>query len=473
MDGTPSRNKTLIKNTLIISIGKLGTSVISFFLLPFYTAVLEPSEYGVQELITTVTWILSIIFGLQLSQGVYRFLLDTRNDKEKSSTIVTNVIVVFILGVIILTILFFLSELIFHPPYIWYVYILTILYMFFPIGQEILRGENHYVEYALIGFILTAIALVLNILFVLHFHMGVRGLLFSSIISYTVLSIVLFFRCGLIKKFSIKKVNRNIIKEILAYSLPLVPNELSWWVIKGSDRIILSIILGVAANGIMSVAHKFPAAFILFYNYFNTSWIETVVLHLKDDDHEEYISNTVNFVLRFILCLGIGVIAVMPFIFPIMVNSQYDEAYNQIPIFMLATLFNVLVGLTSGLYVAKKNTQRVAQTAVMAAIINIVIHLATIKWIGIYAASVSSLCAFAYFGLFRAIDSQKYCKIKYDIRFCIMWGVLLLFVLVSYYLKSQLIQIVALALVILFSLITNRKIFSKIASNLKVKKINK
>lgn len=473
MSITTTRNKTLIKNTLIISIGKLGTSGISFFLLPLYTAVLEPSEYGVQELITTVTWILSIIFGMQLSQGGYRFLLDARNDKEKSSTVVTNVIFVFLLGGTILTILFFITDLFFHPPYIWYVYILTVLYMFFPIGQEILRGENHYIEYALIGFILTASALILNILFVLHYHMGVRGLLLSSIISYIVLSIVLFFRCSLIKNFSIKKINRSTIQEILAYSLPLVPNELSWWVIKGSDRIILSIILGVAANGVMSVAHKFPAAFILFYNYFNASWIETVVLHLKDDDHEEYISNTVNFVLRFILCLGIGVIAIMPFVFPIMVNSQYIEAYNQIPIFMIATLFNVVVGLTSGFYVANKNTQRVAQTAIMAAIINIIVHLATIKWIGIYAASISSLCAFVFFGLFRVIDSQKYCKIRYAVRFYILWGILLLFVLVSYYTKIKIIQICFLIVVIFFSLISNRRIFSKLLSKIKSNKSKK
>lgn len=47
-------------------------------------------------------------------------------------------------------------------------------------------------------------------------------------------------------------------------------------------------------------------------------------------------------------------IVFMPFIFPIMINKQYFDAYYQIPILMIAVLFQVVVGLYSAIYVALK-----------------------------------------------------------------------------------------------------------------------
>ena len=49
-----SRTKELAKNTAIISIGRVGTQLVSFFLLPLYTAKLATSEYGNVDFVTTL-----------------------------------------------------------------------------------------------------------------------------------------------------------------------------------------------------------------------------------------------------------------------------------------------------------------------------------------------------------------------------------------------------------------------------------
>ena len=49
-----SRAKYLLKNTGIFAIGALGTRVISFFLVPFYTYILSTEEYGTVDLIFTL-----------------------------------------------------------------------------------------------------------------------------------------------------------------------------------------------------------------------------------------------------------------------------------------------------------------------------------------------------------------------------------------------------------------------------------
>ena len=97
-------------------------------------------------------------------------------------------------------------------------------------------------------------------------------------------------------------------------------------------------------------------------------------------------------------------IACMLFVFPILVNVKYQTGYGLVPISIMATLFNVVVGLVSVVYVAKKNTKAIAQTSVMAALINISVHLLLIKHLGLYAAVLSSLIAFLSMSFLRVAD---------------------------------------------------------------------
>ena len=87
-----SRNRRLLKNTFIISIGKLGTSAVSFLLLPLYTKVLTPGEYGIHDLLGTIQTILGICFGLQLANCIYRFLIESRQNQENIKKIISNVL---------------------------------------------------------------------------------------------------------------------------------------------------------------------------------------------------------------------------------------------------------------------------------------------------------------------------------------------------------------------------------------------
>ena len=77
-----SKEKTLVKNTFIISIGKICTQLITFFLLPVYTAYLSTEQYGIVDLLNTLVSFLLPIITLQLEQGAFRLLIDFRKDKE-------------------------------------------------------------------------------------------------------------------------------------------------------------------------------------------------------------------------------------------------------------------------------------------------------------------------------------------------------------------------------------------------------
>ena len=48
-------------------------------------------------------------------------------------------------------------------------------------------------------------------------------------------------------------------REMLHYSMPLVPSTLNWWVMGASNRYVIRFFIDNAANGIFAVANKFPS----------------------------------------------------------------------------------------------------------------------------------------------------------------------------------------------------------------------
>ena len=86
-----SRGKELIKNTAIVAVGKVCTKFLSFFLLPFYTAVLSTEEYGIVDLFNTYVSLLLPIIVFQIEDSLFRFLVDVRQKDEEKKKVISTV----------------------------------------------------------------------------------------------------------------------------------------------------------------------------------------------------------------------------------------------------------------------------------------------------------------------------------------------------------------------------------------------
>jgi O-antigen/teichoic acid export membrane protein len=122
---------------------------------------------------------------------------------------------------------------------------------------------------------------------------------------------------------------------------------------------------------------------------------------------------------------------------------------------MLAGFFNIVVGFYSAIYLAKKLTKQVMSTSVVAAIVNIIAHLALIYFIGLWAAAISSVIAFATMAIYRHYDMKKYVKITYEPG--IFVKILGLFAIVSafYYMGNIWASLAGLLVAILASIYLN------------------
>ena len=450
-----SRQKDLAKNTAILTVGKVCTQCISFFLLPLYTAILSAEDYGTFDLFVTYATLLLPLINWQLDQGLFRFMLDYRGNKDEQKKLFSTLLLSSTAQNIIYVILFICIEPFLKFENAYFLLLYVVLQVYNALFLQFVRGLGYSIKYTIASFISASATTVLNVIALVFLRMGLQGLFISTLTAQLLTLIYLVVSSRSWEYFSLKNARIGTFKKVGTYSIPLIPNNLAWWVVNASDRTIISHVLGTAANGIYSVANKFPNVFINFYNILNLSWTETVSLHYNDEDRDEFLTDTMTSLVKLFVAACLGIVACMPFVFPIMVNAKYNAAYNQILILMYAMLFRVLVGLYSCVYVAQKNAKKIAYTSISAAIINITVDLILINKIQVFAASLSTLVAFLSMFIVRYIDVNK--TVHMRIKKPIAVGSVLLSVMLigTYYCNNKVVQFVALCITAIYAVVTN------------------
>lgn len=469
-----NQKKQLVKNTIIIAIGKLSTQIISYILLPLYTAKLSPSEYGTYDFICTVSLFLCPIITLLMEESMFRFLIDAISKNEKKKIISQTVIYTF-LGTIIfipLAVLILNISTEYTGALIFAFIVFVISNIFIGLSNALARGLSKIKLYSFSNFILGIGTIILNIIFIVFLKAGAEGLLWANSIANIATALVIFYKLKLWK--FIGKYDKPLMKEMVKYSVPLVPNSISWNIINMSDRIILTQILGAASNGIYAMASKFPNIISVVYGYFYTAWKESAARISKENNKNKYYNSIYHDMKRLLFSVTICLIAVMPFAFPILINKTYDEAYIYIPIIMIATYYSNLSSYFGGIFSAYKDTKIMGTTTIGAAIINLIIDLLLVRTIGIYAACISTLIADLIIYIYRKNKLKKYIKLR-ELKFlgpCII----MIIICFAYYTKYMsfvpnilywILNIISLLIAITYSIVNNYNLIKPILNKLK------
>ena len=473
-----NQKKQLMKNTIIIAIGKLSTQIISYLLLPLYTSQLDPSEYGNYDFICTLSVFLCPIITLLMEESMFRYLIDA-DSKVQRKKIITQTIIYTFFGTVLFTII---AALImgfgtdYTAMYITAIITFVISNILIGLSNALSRGLGKIKLYSVSNFILGISTIILNIVFILALNAGAEGLLWANTIANAFTAIVIL---GILKlpKY-IGKIDKPLMKDMIKYSIPLVPNSISWSIINMSDRIILTQMVSSATNGIYAMANKFPNIINVLYGYFYTAWKESAAKIVKEDNKNQYYNSIYHDAKRFLYAVTICLIAVMPFAFPIFINEAYDEAYVYIPIVMIATYYSNLSSFYGGIFSAYKDTKIMGTTTIVAAVINLVIDLLLVNSLKIYAACFSTLIANLIVYFYRKKKLKKYLKLKE-----LKWQGPMLFLAIiclAYYAKYipgvgnnavllWTINVISLLIAVLYSLLNNWKFIKGIINTIKEK----
>ena len=406
-----SRTKALLKNTVILIVAKISTHVVSFFLLPIYTALLSTTEYGEIDLYTSLNMIILPFLTLQLENGLFRYFITADSEDERKQIISSGITMVGV-SVLIATALYYGITAFFPVRYRYYLYFYYLALTCTAVLMQVARAEGKIKVYSVSSFIASALAVGLNALFIAGFHWKVEGILMASIIAQSVSAIYILLTTNTVQNFKFSAVRKDSCSKLLKYSTPLVFNQVSSWVINYSDRLIIIRFLGIAANGIYAVANKFSNIMNTFFGLFNVAWTESVVRCMSDEDGEEYISSLFTLIFNAYLIVVTGIMNLLPFVYDRLINISYAPAYFHVPILLGAMFFSGMAATLGSIYIACKKTKSISVTTTTAAVCNIVVHLVLLKPAGLYAASLSTLVSFALLFLYRLVFIRNIFPLK-------------------------------------------------------------
>lgn len=411
-----SREGKLVKNTFILAVGTFFPKLAIFVALPILTAYFTKTEYGTYDLVVTLVSFVLPAATLQIQAAAFRFLIDVKENEEEKEKIISNIyIFVAVASVVVLTIAFLVLRK--QPITIRLAICLYYLFDIFSIvSRQIIRGLFRNIDYAISSIISGAGQIMFIILLVAGFKTGLAGGLAALAIAELLSTIYLLYRGKIYKYIKINKVEKEVIKELLGYSWPMVPNSLSQWVIHASDRLIITFFMGTAANAVYSVAYKIPSILSLAQTTFNMAWQENASISANDDDAAAYYSSMFKWLFNIIVGMMSILIGFTPILFKLFIRGDYVEAYNQIPILFMGMFFLCLSTFWGGIFVAMKKTKEVGTTTVIAAMLHLSINLTMIRIFGLYAASVACVIAYSLLCLMRAVRVQKIIKISYDVK---------------------------------------------------------
>lgn len=410
-------DKRLIKNSIIYTVASVLQKGILFLLLPVYTAFLSTSEYGILNVITSIISLLSALFLLSLQAAAARLNFLDKYANIRSQVWGTILVMILLNSLIMGSVFFLFRKELMCPlargiefyPFLFIALLTTIvnpLYLYFQTYLQTIQDAKRYAINMLTNFGIN-VSLILILLII--FNKGVLGILYANLITA-----ILFFLYS-IKAFLSKIkvcVSKNIVKEALKYSLPLLPHTTSSWVMAMVDKVLLNNILSASAAGVYSAGYQLGGAMNIVTSAVSQAYTPWFFQQVKKGEKgleeiflfAKYASMTFaliamlfSFVSKEVCCL--------------ILSDEYEEAY-------LVILFVAFGYVYFGLYVLYvatlflKKTYYVTGITFIAALSGIFFNLMLIPVLGMIGSGVSILISYFLTALLAWLLSY-YNKIKF------------------------------------------------------------
>ena len=433
----------------VYAIGNIGSKLITFLMVPLYTYfVHDTGDFGYYDVCLTVCLLLLPFFTLQLRDGAFRFLLDC-DDETQRRRIVSFVARTMASSLVITLLVAIVLALFTDIQHLGYAVGLLIAMSLQEVYSQVFRGLGNNRAFVMVG-ILSALGIgVFSVIFVAYLHWGIRGIFLANIIARLLALVLVEAKVRLITRHTswnirIGKVGRDIIR----YTLPLLPGSLCWWLTGSSDRLFVTHFLGLDVNGVYAVAIRFTGIINTLAIIFYQAWQETAILQYHSPDRDRFFSKMFNSYIFLLGIILVGYVFLLKVNYGWLVAPQYHQSLNYIyPLGLSAVLFALSAFFDMG-YQCAKDTSRTLPAIVLSAVINVILNFMLIKPLGVYGVILTQVITYTVLFTYRWHDMRRYFVLKSSSRSLVPVIVMLLSAIPFYYCDGIVINIAYMALAI-------------------------
>ncbi len=411
----------LAKSSLIYSFGGFGGTIVGVFLIPVYTRVFSPEEYGVAELVGTTVLFLNLFLLSGLDSATGRYYADTQEDQDRRLTASTAFMFLAAFSIAVAVFILCLSAdtsvLLFGKTHYSTLVMVAAaglpFYLIFSFCQNLLKFRFQPMAYIVAGTGCFMLQISLTIYLVAISKSGLLGIYIANLIAFAIFSVIGYWltRQSYSLIFSVKR-----LRELLSFGIPLVPLALAHYVMSYSGRFILKYYSDLHEVGLYGIGCRLASVISLLVFGFQNAWGPFVYATYKDKDAKQIFSKAYDY-LSTVVCVVILLLSLFAEeMLSIFATEPYRAAYKIFPLIggsIVAYTFGAYFSV--GIGIAKKNIHMTWAGSV-AAVIHLILNGALIPSMGMTGAALATLLSFVLLGAILMRISQKYYPIPYRLK---------------------------------------------------------
>lgn len=417
--------KQLTKDTAIYGISTILGRFLNFLLVPFYTHVFIPDQYGIISNYYAFIGLMNIIFlyGMDSAYLKYASQKEIGDEKDNFSTP--------FLSVVFSSVLFALAIVIFREPlvtflgaprdfsFVYYTAAILIVDSLAVIPFVALRLDRKAKKFSFIKVSNILLNVVLNLFFILKLKWGIESV-FVANIAASGLSLVLLIP-SIWKKLKFK-IHKDLYKHLVKFGLPYLPAGIGAMIVQVIDRPILAKLTDLKTVGIYQANYKLGIFMMLFVNMFQFAWQPFFMQNANEKDAKELFSKVLTY---FTISGGFILISLSLFIDNLVkiqifgraiIAPAYWGGLNIVPVVLLGYLFNgIYIVFTAGIFIKEKSNY-VPFIIGFAALLNIVVNFFAIPVFGIMGAAFATFISYFVMAAGFYFVTQKFYRIEYEYK---------------------------------------------------------
>lgn len=428
-----SKLKQLFGETFVYGLSSILGRVINFLLLPFYTRILAPQDYGVLNIVNTTFTIIWLLMVMALDSAAFVFFYDKPEDKERKSIFSSWFWSQFSLSLLVAAVLYIfsglLSKLFFHTDIYKLEFRLIAVILLVNVLPNIvwnwLRSFRKAKQTAFFTLTQSLILIGLNIWFIVGLGWGIKGFFWAQIISGGIMSLVALII--LRDWISFRFFNSELLRKMLRYSLPLVPTAIALWGLNSAGGYFLQAYRGETEVGLYQTGVTIAGMMTFVIGAFTQAW-GPFAMSIKDEyGAKEFYAKVFIIYMSIIGFLAMGVAIFASEILRLVTAPGYEKAHWVASILAFNTL---LVGLN---YIGAlgmnlvKDMRPFARAFIVGSGINLLLYLVGSRYLGKEGCALASLIANTGITVYIFWAAQKRTFIPYNFKKGWMIGFVCLF----------------------------------------------
>ncbi|MCS7029648.1 MAG: oligosaccharide flippase family protein [Bacteroidia bacterium] len=414
----------LLSQTAFYGISSLLGRLLNYLLVPLYTRVLEPSEYGiVTDLMAYMSFML-IIYSYGMETTFFRF--STKKEYNLNDVYGTIFMLITLTSTALTTVLIVFSKPIAsglsyeaHPQYIVYLAILLALDTISAIQFAWLRRQEKVALFVSIRFANILLNIALNLYFVGYLKKGVEYIFITNVVA-SLFTVLVLFPLTFPKRFSFKL---SWIPSMLRYGSPLLISGLAGMVNENLDRILLKRYLpqgfypGLSNDevvGIYGACYKLSIFVSLAVQAFRYGAEPFYFKKSTEEDAKETYRKIMDYFIPAVFFICVFVTAFLDEI-GLLLGRNFRSGLHIVPILLLANAFLGIYYNLSVWYKITQKTEWAVYISLVGALLTILINFIGIPIWGMMASVYATVISYGTMMTLSYYFGQKFYSVPYNL----------------------------------------------------------